>query len=161
MSESGMDEMRGRVVAFVGLSYLRRSISSERKGPASVWLREREQRRKTGGCVDIDALSRKNLIKIVHIETRDMTFQKHITLDQLLLDALGVPSGDQGLSVPILLMAGSTSSSTSRTSGMLGIALIRTLSGLELAREGGGSCRRCHPTGLALIFLLLHRAQAS
>ncbi|KAI0073682.1 hypothetical protein K474DRAFT_171153 [Panus rudis PR-1116 ss-1] len=31
----------------------------------------------------------------------------------------------------------------------------------ERTRRGAGICRRCHPTGLALIFLLLHRAQAS
>lgn len=32
-----------------------------------------------------------------------------------------------------------------------------------LAESGGetGVCRRCRPTGLALIFLLLHRAHAS
>lgn len=105
---------------------------------------------------DMDALLSAYVIDIVNVEGRDAAHQQSSALPQEMLDALGVASRSQSLPMSVLLVAWGTSIGTGGTSRIFRIALIIIrISELEIAV---GVAR---DSALALIFLLLHRAQAS
>jgi hypothetical protein len=115
-----MDHVRrGLVITLGGWRWLR-TIRPEGEWSAGAWLGKRKLIEVWGY---FDALSGQSLIEIVEVETRDVTLQESIALEELLLDPLGMAPGNQCLPVPVLLMAGCSSRSASRTSRMFRITL--------------------------------------
>jgi len=128
VSITGMNHvLRWRIVPFGYLRSrqggLRRTICPQRESPACAGLGELKCCRHARASIDIDAFPRKNLIEIIEIEIRDIMLQKGIALGELAFDVFGVTTRGKGLTVPVFLMAKSTSCRTSRTSWMLRIAL--------------------------------------
>lgn len=104
-----------------------------------------------GDLGGINALSKQIVIDGVNRKPGNMVLEKSRALGEEMLDTLCVAAWGEGLPVSVLLVAKSASCRTSCTAGVLGIALEAV----------SGNCRRARPTELALIFLLLHLAQAS
>ncbi len=119
--------------------------------------------------VEVNALTGEDVVEVIEVKCGVVPLEERFALEELALDALGVATGCEGLTVTIFLVARGAGGCASGEAGMLGVALGRGRWGREgdearmLAESGGetGVCRRCRPTGLALIFLLLHRAHAS
>lgn len=111
--------------------------------------------------VDLNTLPTTNVIEVGKIEIRNMTFQESIALSDLALDKLGVTSESKGLPMPVLLLTRDPSGRARRAFRMFRVALINASLCQKKLDRRTEICGRCLPTGLALIFLLLHRAQAS
>jgi hypothetical protein len=112
--------------------------------------------------VDLNALPTTYVVEIGKIEIRDMTFQKSIALSNLALDIFCVTSESESLPVSVLLLARDSSSRACRAFRMFRVTLYDSIVVSEKKLDRRTEiCGRCLPTGLALIFLLLHRAQAS
>ena len=112
----------------------------------------------------INSLSGEDIIQVIEIEARDVTPEENLTLENLTFDFLNMASRSKSLPVPIFLVALHTGGNTGCAFGMLGIALgmfkaTRSVNHSHLGKLPNNS--RCRPTGLALIFLLRQRAQAS
>jgi len=108
----------------------------------------------------MNTLPRAELIEVVEVEPLDVLLKQDLTLLQLALEALSIPSWSESLPVSVLLMTWSTSIGASGASWMFRVALgYISISKLR--------CRWKLPpvasgvTALAFIFLLLHRAHAS
>jgi hypothetical protein len=106
-------------------------------------------RRGNLGCVD--ALSQQTVVDAVDNKAGNMVLEQSSTLAEQMLDALCMAAGRESLSVPVFLVAKGAGCRARGAARVLGIAL----------QDVSGSCRRARPAELALIFLLLHLAQAS
>ena len=104
-----------------------------------------------GDLGSIDALSEQTVIDGVNREPGNMVLEKSRALGEQMLDALRMAAWGERLPVPVLLVTHSAGCRAGGAARVLGIAL----------QGVSGNCRRARPTELALIFLLLHLAQAS
>ena len=75
------------------------------------------------GGGDLDALPDEDVIKLVELKTGVMTLEEGLALGNLLLNALSVSTGCEGLAMSVLLMAYGTGCGARCASGVLGIAL--------------------------------------
>jgi len=75
------------------------------------------------GGGDLDALADENVIKLFELKARVMTPEKGLALGNLLLNALGVSTGCEGLAMSVLLVADGTGCSARCASGVLGVTL--------------------------------------
>jgi len=106
---------------------------------------------------DVEALAEQDLLELIELKTGNMAFEKRLALGNLVLNTLSVATRGQRLSVPVLLVAGDAGGGAGSTSGMFGVTLTEE----DVNVRQNGNCRRCRPSGLAFIFLLLHLAHAS
>jgi hypothetical protein len=112
--------------------------------------------------VNLNALPTTYVVEVGKIEIRNMTLQESIALSDLALDKLCVTSESEGLPMSVLLLTRDASSRARRAFRMFRVALNESIAVSEKKLDRRTEiCGRCLPTGLALIFLLLHRAQAS
>lgn len=73
--------------------------------------------------VEVYALANTDFVEICEAETGETAFKEGITEGDLTLDELGVAAKGEGLSVPVLLLAGYACGRTGGTFGMLRVAL--------------------------------------
>ena len=118
---------------------------------------------RTGIRVDFNSFASGDVLEVAQLEVGDVSLQERDTLEEVPLDTFGVTSSDKGLPVSVLLVALHPRTCAGGAPRMLGVALEDIDGHVRLhgQRERTGVCRRCRPTGLALIFLLLHLAHAS
>ena len=66
--------------------------------------------------VNLNAFPLNNLVKILEIESIDVTFEKSVALAELMFEMISVTSRSQSLSVSVFLVANRACSSTSGAS---------------------------------------------
>jgi hypothetical protein len=72
---------------------------------------------------NVNALSGEDVIEVAKVKSGNVSFEKSITLSELVFDTLSVTPGSQGLPMPILLMARSACGRTSGAPRVFRIAL--------------------------------------
>ena len=75
--------------------------------------------------LELDTFTDEDLIQVFQIKVRDTAFEKGITLGELVFEMFGVATKGESLTMPVLLVAGGSSSCTSGASRVLRIALQR------------------------------------
>lgn len=73
--------------------------------------------------VDFEPFTGTHIIKVIQIESRDMALEERYALVKLTLDALGMTTRREGLTMTVLLLASSPGGRTSGASRILRIAL--------------------------------------
>ena len=111
------------------------------------------------GVLYLDALASDDGVELVEGESLELALEQRLALGKLSLDPVDMAARGERLPVSVLLIALYARRRAGRTLWMLGVALRGQRTPFS-DREMPNNCRS-QPTALALIFLLLHRAQAS
>jgi hypothetical protein len=76
-----------------------------------------------GTGLDLDAFTDEDVLEIVHIKARNTTFEKSITLCELVFEMFGMSAEGESLTVPIFLVTGGSGGCTGGASRMFRVAL--------------------------------------
>lgn len=101
--------------------------------------------------VDFEPFTGAYLLKVTWVESRDMALEQCHALGELTLDALGVTTRREGLTMTVLLLASSPGGRTSGASRILRIALW--VVGRVMLASGDGNLRSGDTDGTCLDFL--------